>query len=367
MHVALTYNLKRQETDNQSPESQDLPLHGFRSDVLTISKTRQLKFPPQSDTFAEWDSVETITAVKSALELHHHVSLVEADRSAYDKLAALRPDIVFNIAEGFHGASRESQIPLLLELLEIPYTGSDPLTLGICLDKARTKEILSFYQIPTARFAVIEDPSAVDSVVLNYPLMVKPIHEGSSKGILNSSVVRVPQQLENEALRVIATYGQPALVEEFLAGREFTVALLGNGKEVRVLPIVESIFDEFPPQANPINSFEAKWVWDTIDRPLNVFDCPAKIPLTLQHELEEICRRAFAVLRCRDWCRIDLRLDARGIPNVLEVNPIPGVLPNPVEHSFFPTAAAAAGMSYDEMINEVVNAAVARYHHLFID
>ncbi len=361
MHVALTYNLKREDSDDDgSCDSVSLPRPDTQSDVLRISRTHHLKIPPQRDTFAEWDSVETITAVKSSLELHHDVSLVEADQIAYERLSALRPDIVFNMAEGLHGPSREAQIPLLLELLDIPYTGSDPITLCICLDKSRTKEILSYHRIPTAPFVVASGDEDLCKVHLNFPLIVKPLYEGSSKGIFDSSVVRTPQQLTNEALRVIEAYRQPALIEEFLPGGEFTVGLLGNGKSLRVLPIVESKFDDFPLEANHINSFEAKWVWDTTERPLNVLECPARIPLTLQTEIEKMCREVFSILRCRDWCRIDLRLDAKGIPNVLEVNPIPGVLPNPAEHSFFPTAAASAGMGYAQMINEVLNAASAR-------
>jgi D-alanine-D-alanine ligase len=361
MHVALTHNLKREDSGEDGGNgSGKLPLLDIRSDVAHIGSAHHVKIPPQVDTFAEWDSVETVTAVKSALERHHTVSLVEADRFSFERLAELKPDIVFNMAEGLHGPSREAQIPMFLELLEIPYTGSGPLTLCTCLDKSRTKEILMCYGIPTARFAVVSVKEELRGVQLNYPLIVKPLYEGSSKGIFDSSVVQTPQQLETEALRVMQMYHQPALIEEFLPGREFTVAMLGNGKHVRVLPIIESKFGHLPSHANPINSFEAKWLWDTIDRPLDVLECPAKISATLRSEIQDLCRQVFGVLRCRDWCRIDLRLNAEGIPNILEVNPIPGVLPNPEEHSFFPTAAAAAGLSYDDMINEVLNAAIAR-------
>jgi D-alanine-D-alanine ligase len=362
MHVALTHNLKREDVgDDGSSGSGKLPLLDIRSDVTLTGSAPQVKNPPLIDTFAEWDSVETVTAVKSALERNHNVSLVEADRLAYESLAALKPDFVFNMAEGWGGPSREAQIPILLELLEIPYTGSDPLTLCICLDKSRTKEVLLAHGIATPTFALVSTGEELHDVDLNYPLIVKPLYEGSSKGIFDSSVVRTSQQLETEALRVIESYRQPALVEEFLPGREFTVALLGNGKHLRVLPIIESKFDHLPSHASPINSFEAKWVWDTVGRPVDVLECPAKIPTALQREIENLCRQVFNVLRCRDWCRIDLRLDARGVPNILEVNPIPGVLPNPEEHSFFPTAAAAAGLSYDDMINEVLSTALARY------
>ncbi len=378
MHVALAYNLKREDDESDPPSTGNSLLNESgvsvrqpgrrplpdpdRSDVLRIDTSQQHSQSRPRDKFAEWDTVETIDAVRAALSIHHRVSLVEADDQAYRKFQSLQPDIVFNMAEGLKGSSREAQIPAVLELLGVPYTGSDPLTLGICLDKARTKEILSFYRIPTTPFFVLTDVDRIKLDGFEYPLIVKPLHEGSSKGILNSSVVRSPQSLVNEVARVIESYEQPALVEKYLPGREFTVGLLGNGESLRVLPIVESKFEELPNDVNPINSYEVKWIWDTVEHPMNLLECPAKIPLTLRHQLEKLARTTFEVLRCRDWCRIDFRLDASGVPNVMDVNPIPGVLPNPSEHSFYPTAAAAAGLSYNEMINAVLNAALARYH-----
>ena len=146
-------------------------------------------------------------------------------------------------------------------MLNIPYTGSDPLTLAICLDKARTKEILSYHKIPTAKFFVVENLDEFDgNIDLEFPLIVKPLHEGSSKGIFNSSVVENNRELLSEIERVLRTYNEPALVEEFLPGREFTVAILGNGKEAKVLPIIEIKFDSLPTEAKPIYSFEAKWI-----------------------------------------------------------------------------------------------------------
>ncbi len=279
MHVALTHNLKREDAgEDGSNGSSKRPLLDIRSDVTLTGSAPQVKKPPLIDTFAEWDSVETITAVKSALERHHTVSLVEADRFAFEKLATLKPDFVFNMAEGWGGPSREAQIPVLLELLEIPYTGSDPLTLCICLDKSRTKEILLAHGISTPSFTVVSVKDELDDVHLNYPLIVKPLYEGSSKGIFDSSVVRTPQQLETESLRVMRILWSTRLDRGILARAGSSQwHCLGNGRHVRVLPIIESKFDHLPSHASPINSFEAKWVWDTIDRPMDVLECPAKI------------------------------------------------------------------------------------------
>jgi len=267
--------------------------------------------------------------------------------------------MVFNMAEGLYGNSRESQIPAMLELLRIPYTGSDPLTLALCLDKAMAKMVLQYHGIPTSPFVVVRDPGKKYSFP-PFPLIVKPLHEGSSKGVKDSSLVHRPQQLKEEIHRVLNEYRQPALVEKFLPGREFTVALLGNDPEVQVLPIVEIQFDPLPPSINPIYSYEAKWIWDTVENPLEIFACPAKIPARLKNRIESVCRAAFSVLGCRDWCRIDVRLDESGEPNILELNPLPGILPNPDANSCFPKAARSAGMSYDELINRVLEIACLR-------
>jgi D-alanine-D-alanine ligase len=198
------------------------------------------------------------------------------------------------------------------------------------------------------------------SVGTRFPAIVKPLHEGSSKGIYDSCVVRTKEELEREAQIVLSTYEQPALVEEFLPGREFTVALLGNGDSLRTLPIVELKFDALPPGVNPIYSYEAKWIWDRSEKPLDIFQCPAVLEQSLRDEIESMCRSAFRVLNCRDWARIDVRLDADGRPHILEINPLPGILPRPEDNSCFPKAARAAGMSYNRLINTVLDIAMNR-------
>ncbi len=208
--------------------------------------------------------------------------MIEADEKAFEKLRTLRPSFVFNIAEGLYGVSREAQIPAMLEMLRIPYLGSDPLTLAICLDKARAKEILAYNGIPTAPFAVVSSMDEFEDLRVTFPAMVKPLHEGSSKGIYDSCVVRSAVDLEREVRTVLDVYHEPALVEEFLPGREFTVAILGNGAGARVLPVVEIKFDALPAGVNPIYSYEAKWIWDQADAPLEIFECPARLEQSLR-------------------------------------------------------------------------------------
>lgn len=340
MKVGLTYNIKRQGTGVGGQGSEE-------------------NLPP--DFFAEWDDEDTIESVRKALAIKHDVIMIEADECAYKKLKSGRPQIVFNIAEGLWGQSRESQIPAMLDMLRIPYTGSGPLTLGICLDKARAKEILSYHDIPTAGFFVAHSPLTPHPSPLSYPLIVKPLYEGSSKGIRNNSIVNDETELRERIKWIITEYNQPALVEEFLDGGEFTVAMLGNDSGLKILPIVEINYSSLPAGMNPIYSYEAKWIWDTPDSPLEIFKCPADIDNRLKDSIEKICRDAFNVLDIKDWCRIDIRLDMKGQPHILELNPLPGILPDPKSNSCFPKAARAAGMGYDGLINAVLETACKRY------
>lgn len=350
LNVALTFNVK--------PESET-----FLESVSPNRKLHSASGKINPDTFAEWDTWETINAVKAALDEYSNVSLVEADYNAFGRLMEIKPDIVFNIAEGFSGISREAQIPALLEMLGIPYTGSDPLTLATCLDKARTKEILSYYKIPNAPFITIYEKNfSVEG--MNFPIIVKPVGEGSSKGIYSSSFARNEKELRKEAERILEEYNQPALAEEFLPGREFTVALIGNGNETEVLPVVEISYSGFPEDFIPIYSYEAKWILDTKENPLDVFSCPAKISPELEKDIKTTALSTYKVLRCRDWSRIDMRLDKNGIPNIIEINPLPGILPDPADNSCFPKAARTSGLSYNDMINRVLYTAARRYNLL---
>lgn len=354
MTIALVFNAKVEASPTAANNSDQAaePSPDPSSTVAHAHRT--------NDTYAEWDTYETIHAVRDAIAERYNVELVEANENAFERLRTLRPAFVFNIAEGLHGVSREAQVPAMLELLGIPYLGSDPLTLAVCLDKARAKEILAYHGIPTAPFVAIHSMDEFEDARVKFPSIVKPLHEGSSKGIYNSCVVRTPEELEREVRTVIATYRQPALVEEFLPGREFTVALLGNGDAVRALPIVEIRFDALPPGMNAIYSYEAKWVWDTTDKPLEIYACPAPLRPAEAEAIVTLCMRAYRVLRCRDWTRVDVRMDAHGRPHILELNPLPGILPRPEDNSCFPKAARSAGMTYNELINTVLDIAMQR-------
>ncbi|MFH1572818.1 MAG: ATP-grasp domain-containing protein [Acidobacteriota bacterium] len=336
MKVGLTYNQKRDD----AAEAAELPC--------------------SAEIQAEWDTPETIAAVITALEERHEVIPLEASDGVYQALQRARPDIVFNIAEGTFGPCREGHVPSILEYLNIPYTASDPLTLNMCLDKSRAKEVLAYHHLPTARFRVVSE-RMFSFNSLHYPMLVKPLYEGSSIGIRNDSLVHSRQEMRDKVHWVLDRFREPALVEEFLPGREFTVAILGNGEQARVLPIVEIKFDSLPPGVNPIYSYEAKWVWDQSENPLEIFECPARLSQELHDQIEKICLSAYRLLRCRDWCRVDVRLDAAGQPHIIELNPLPGILPRPEDNSCFPKAARAAGLDYHKLINTVLDIACRRY------
>jgi D-alanine-D-alanine ligase len=333
--VGLTYNLKRQVgADEGVPE----------------------------DFYAEFDEIETVDAIAHALESGGcEVIRIEADEKAYSKLVKLKPNIVFNIAEGLYGESRESQIPAILEMLRIPYTGSGPTTLAISLNKGLTHQLLSANGILTPSFQVFTNVKEVTSRNLDFPVVVKPISEGSSKGIRNNSLVRDEQSLKKQISWVTETYNQPAIVEEFLSGREFTVGLIGNN-EPKVLPIVEITFDKLPRGSSQLYSYEAKWIWDVPEKPLNIFNCPAEISERLSKTIGSIAVKTFKVLHCRDVCRIDMRLDEKARPHVLDVNPLPGMIPDPNAHSCLPEAAIVAGYTYDQLIFTILWKALRRYN-----
>lgn len=318
------------------------------------------------DAYLEYDEPGTIEKINEVLSEDHRVIPIEANDGLLDNLYKYKKeiDIVFNIAEGTKGPGREAMVPIILEELGIPYTGSDPATLVLCLDKQRTKEVLSFHKIPCPAFRVFNEVPELttESIApLEFPLIVKPLWEGSSKGIKNSSLVIGHKDCQSEIARIIQMYKQPALVEEFIPGREFTIGILGNGDDLLVLPIVEINFSRLPSGSLPIYSYEAKWVWDVPERPLDIFHCPANLHYGLEKKIKKTVVDAFNTLKCRDWCRIDMRLDKEENPYILELNPIPGIIPDPRNNSCLPKAAYSLGWDYKKLINTVFDIACKRY------
>lgn len=309
--------------------------------------------PP--DRYAEFDPPRTIEAISRSLEsLGHKVFPVEADESFVENLKEISPDIVFNIAEGIRGESRESHVPAILEWLGIPYTGSGPLTMAITLDKPMTKQIFIAEHIPTPRYLVVSDPKDVQEVgILRFPVIVKPSHEGSSMGLDNKSIVYSFKELKMQVTRVITLYRQPALVEEFIGGRELTVGILGNTPP-EVLPIKELDFSAVPDEFGKFASgtVKAKY-WYLVKH-----YCPAPLDEELYKSIIDISLKVYKTLKCRDLARLDIRVSKDGIPYVLEVNPLPDLDP---KEGNFPSMAMAKGISYEDLIARILKAGILRY------
>jgi D-alanine--D-alanine ligase len=303
------------------------------------------------DAEAEFDSPKTIQAIAGAIESYGHtVVLLEANADLPHSLAAAAPDVVFNIAEGLRGRGREAQVPALCELLGIPYSGSDPTTLSICLDKGLTKQILSSAGIDTPEWQVLTT-GREKLKNFRYPVIVKPNAEGTSKGITSASVVDDEASARTTAKALLDKYGPPALVEEYIAGRELTVGLLGE-RRPKVLPPMEVVFVE--PGEHPVYGFEEKQADTTKVR----FECPATLTPVELKRVEKVVRDTFVALGCRDVARVDLRLDDSGTVHVIEINPLPGLTP---DFSDLCVIAKVAGIDHRSLIGEILAGCLKRH------
>ena len=313
---------------------------------------------------ADFDAPETITGIRGALEAAgHSVIEIEADQNAPLRFSQLREKIkiVFNIAEGLGCQAREAQVPALLEMLGIPYTHSGPLTQAISLDKALTKLVLLHHNLPTPRFQLVKREDEEINPHLRFPLIVKPNSEGSSIGIFNENLVYDRVKLSERVKWLLHRFHEPTIIEEYIDGREFTVAVIGN-QNPRVLPIVEQNFSIFPENMPHFASFEAKWLFeDSLPNPHDAYFCPAPVSSQLQEKIEKLCLAIFEALECKDICRIDLRMDKNENLYCLEVNTLPGLIPDPQVVSYLPIAAAVAGFSFEGLVNTILNEAVKRY------
>lgn len=328
-------------------------------------KKSKLSLDLKKQVDLEFDSLDVVNSIKKALEnLGNNVLLIEADENAFFKLKKLKSkiDIVFNIAEGLWGDARESQIPIFCEILKIPYTHSNPTTHAIALDKAFSKLVLKGAgQINVPESCIVFSKNYKIPSGLKFPLIIKPNKEGSSKGVMNANVVRNDKELQERLKIVSENYSKETLVEEYIEGREFTVAVLGN-EDLRVLPIVEQKFDFLPKGMNKIASFELKWIYeDALKNPTDAYDCPAIITKKLESKIIEISKEIYSLLDVRDCARIDYRLDSTGKLYFIEINTLPGINLDKKVISYLPTAARAAGMKPQDLISEILSLACKRY------
>jgi D-alanine-D-alanine ligase len=322
MHIGLTYDLREDYAGRGLPE----------------------------EALAEFDSPETIEGIEAALRANgHRPERIGHVRALAARLAeGHRWDLVFNIAEGLSGRSREAQVPALLEAFDQPYAFSDPLTQAVGLDKAVAKRLVRDAGVPTAAFAVLETDADARACTLPFPVFVKPIAEGTGKGCERASKCTDRRALVQTARRLRARFGQPVLAEPFLPGREFTVGVIGNGAGARVIGVME---------IELLANAEAE-VYSFVNKEL----CEERVVYRLADDPEareagRVALAAYRALGCRDAARLDIRSDAGGRPQFLEVNTLAGLHPT---HSDLPILSAKAGMSFEALIGAIVDAAAER-------
>jgi D-alanine-D-alanine ligase len=313
----------------------------------------QFKEGDPADANAEFDHPSTIDVIADAIAANgFKVERIGNAGNLLDKLSSLKVDIVFNISEGLTGRNRESQVPILLEMAGIPFVGSDALTLGLTLDKVMAKKIFIAEKIPTPKF--FEVASVNELANLNhhkFPLIVKPRFEGSSKGLSESSRVETREELIKQVEFIVSAYKQPALVEEFISGQEFTVALIGNDP-VEVLPVVQIKIDGKLKLNDKFYTF-ARITSDRLE-----YICPAKIPQELKKKIDDLALRTYKSVDCCDFGRVDFRVDNEGRPYVLEINPLPSLSTEDV----FMLVAQNIGITYEQIIGRILESAIKRHN-----
>jgi D-alanine-D-alanine ligase len=299
----------------------------------------------------EFDEEETIAALVGALrQLGHQPERVGRGVVLARRLAAgERWDLVFNFAEGVRGRSREAQVPAVCEMFDQPYTFSDPLTCAVTLDKSLAKRVVRDHGLPTAPFALVDRPAAAAAVDLPTPLFVKPVAEGSSKGVTRRSQIDTREDLAAACAELIGTFHQPVLVESFLPGREMTVAIVGNGPDARVLGVMEVTFR---PGADTAYTALNKKEYKTL------IDYALLDGEPLAQKARKLALAAYEALGCRDLARVDIRCDAAGEPQFLEINPLPGLHPT---YSDLPILAGRAGIPYADLLGLIVEASARRW------
>jgi D-alanine-D-alanine ligase len=364
--------LEQQEQESEKPPSiRPRPARPWR--VAIIANVKGETSLPQDgppDAGAEYDRIETIQSIRSAIEADGHITrFLPADSNLPDQVKKFFPDICFNIAEGMGGDSREAQVPALLEMLHVPYTASRVLANAVALDKTMTKRIWRDLGLPTASFQQFQVGDEPLSPHLHFPLFVKPACEGTGMGMDGSSIVEDEQQLRERVRWVIRTYRQPVLVEDYLPGREFTIGVLGRSNAAVYSPRPELYgpdgFHRFPVLEVDNSRSITPGVYGNLAKSLHQGDegipgfiCPADVEPNLAEELQELAILGHLGINAVDVSRVDIRLDAQGRPHLLEINSLPGLSPG---FSDLCVIAEAEGLTYQDLILEILYLGASRF------
>jgi D-alanine-D-alanine ligase len=368
----MTVPMQDKEND-KPPSSTPRPARPWRVAVLANIKERGKSLPADvpPDAGADYDYIETIDCIRAAIETDGHQAVfIQADRDLAYSLKQTKPDICFNIAEGLGGDAREAQVPALLEMLKIPYTGSRVLTNAISLDKTLTKRIWRDRNLPVAPFQEFTFGDEPLRPEMRFPLFVKPAREGTGMGVDEKAIVNTEPELRERTDYVIRLYHQPALVEAFLPGREFTVGIMGRFDTVLYsrhpewyekdgflrLPVLE--LDSSRSITPGIYGLEAK-AKSVGSEGAPGYLCPAPVDPELTRKLHRLAWRAHVVLGALDISRTDVRLDADGQPRLIEINTLPGLTPN---YSDLCLQCNAQGISYTDLILEILYLGASRFN-----
>jgi D-alanine-D-alanine ligase len=326
------------------------------------------------DQWADLDSEKTVLSLVEAIRVGgHDCEFLEGDITLYDTVRQYKPDICFNICEGHVGDAREAQVPAILEMLRIRYTGSKVMTLALALDKPMTKRVLTYHDLPTPSFQVFERVGEPLSTDMEFPLFAKPSREGTGIGVTADSIIYTEEQLRDRVSALVKRYQQPVLVERYIEGREVTLGLVGNlvGPAARRLPDndeaprIQAGLHFFPPLEVDLSPYqESDAVYSNrlkvdLAEELN-YICPAPLESTLLADLTWYTAAVFRVTGGLDVSRVDFRLDAHDNwkPYILEINPLPGLSP---KSSDLVIEAAAQGIGHTELVNMILNTALERY------
>ncbi len=328
--------------------------------AILYNLLERLERGEKKDILSEEAILDEMMAVEDAIEALGYQSFVMAIKDdiypVIHWLKEIQPDVVFNLCESIYGnSSFEMNIPALLDLFRIPYTGSPPLTLGLCQDKGKVKDILMSQGILTPRYKIFN--KGADTIQGKFfPVIVKPLHEDGSLGISKESVVFDDQALNRQVQYIIEKYHQPALVEEFIDGRELNVSLMETDGRIMVLPISEIDYSEFPERFPKICGYEAKWLPESIEYQKSKPVCPAPLDWVTKKKVENMAIKVFKLFGCQDYARVDMRIDQNGKIYILEVNPNPDISPQ----SGLARSIRAQGMAYEDFIRCVLEKALKR-------
>ena len=322
--------------------------------AIVTDKSRAEVLPTEEGLMEDRQKKKTVEQIKEVISRKFECINLAFDDNIVKKLKGEEVDLVFNLCDGINGNDRLSQLPAVLEYADIPYTSSSPLGHGLAYNKIYSSLLFNEAGVPTPKFIYVYDERELKNLNLNFPVLVKPKDEGSSRGIHENSLVFNKEELVEKVKEDLKTYNPPIMINEYIDGREFTVGVLGNGNNLDILPILEVDFSNLPSHLNNIYSFEVKNQY--ADK--TVYHIPARLNNRCRKDIEETAIKAYKILKMEDYARVDIRLKGN-IPYVLEINSLPGLMK---EHSDITKMAKVSGLGYDGLIMNIIENAMKRYN-----